>query len=144
MRFQSIILIFLFLTLSCKDEETIIEGCTSGRAINFDPDAEVEDGSCQFSQAIFYAQFNVVNDERIGSIEISINGSRIGTIDQFYFNGISGCDDRRGTIPYRFQSGSVAWAVEIFDLNGNLILDYRRSTAASPTESCIEINVTTN
>ena len=46
-------LIYLLMAVSlvftaCKKEEQIIEGCTDVTAINFNPNAEENDGSCEY------------------------------------------------------------------------------------------------
>ena len=73
----------LFIS-SCKKD---IEGCTSPTAINYNSEANTDDGSCLSLQGdvIFYT----TEDGGCGAIDVYIENEFIGSITSFITNGVT-------------------------------------------------------
>ncbi len=56
-------------------------GCTNENAINYDPSAEVDDGTCQYNGSIVF--WNHV-DDGLCEVAISVDGVAVGVITQDY------------------------------------------------------------
>ena len=46
--FLFLLTLFLFVFLACEKDDEDVEGCTDPDAVNFDPDADTDDGSCEY------------------------------------------------------------------------------------------------
>lgn len=140
----------VLLFISCGDdddnnvmEEAAIRGCTDEASLNYDFEAEEEDGSCAYSKATFYARFNLFQNIPIVKIDIFIDGDLAGTIpDGFIWpNGPGNCS-AAGTVSYQFtDSNTVDWNAIIYLANDATISS---SGTQSPIGSidCLKTNVT--
>jgi len=74
----------LFFISSCKKD---IEGCIDQEAINYNPLANTDDGSCLSLQGdvIFYT----IEDGGCGAIDVYIEDEFIGSITSFITNGVT-------------------------------------------------------
>lgn len=142
-------LIMSFLTLltlqGCdlfgEKVEPTIEGCMELVALNFDSRATVNDGSCSYSTASFYAKFRTFSGIPITSIDVTINNSQEGTITSFYPNGPGNCS-AEGTVQYAFKSGeAVDWNTTVYLANGATILNSGRLSPGR-TQECLRVSVT--
>jgi len=110
-------------------------------ALNYNAGAEESDGSCQFSKATFFARYGYYNGIPITSIDVSVDGNMIGTINSVYPNAPGNCG-AQGTVMYIFvKSSSVDWNTVVHLINGATIYG---SGTASPIGGvdCVKINVT--
>jgi hypothetical protein len=125
------------LSGSCRKK-----GCTDANALNRDYSADINDGSCQFSTATFYASAGYFNGIAIQSIAVNVGGNLIGTIPGTYYpNGPGNCS-AQGTVAYKFQDGkTVDWNTTVQLVNGAILYGSGQATASSYS-SCIKINVT--
>jgi hypothetical protein len=120
---------------SCK------RGCTDSKALNYDVSADKSDESCRYSTATFYASAGFFNGVPINRIDLSIEGSGVGTINAVYPAGPGNCS-APGTVIYQFENGStVDWNSVVYLSNGQTLLG---SGTASPSSfnECVKINVT--
>lgn len=153
--FFTLLLALSFISLTCiscfgsDDEDPIFEepdpvlGCLEENALNFNSQADTDDGSCRYSKATFYARFNLFNGVPIVNIDISLNGEAIGSIPNGFIwpNGPGNCSSS-GTVPYQFQDASVVdWNATLFLSNGQTI-STGGTRAANSSAECIKINVT--
>lgn len=116
--------IFLF---SCNNKK----GCTDSRAINYDYQANKNDGSCQFSTAIFY----VSSPANFPPLSIYIDGTFYGNITSYYPYGPGNCS-ASGCIEYQFFSGSnIDW--EVIDAASNTVT----GTLSPNSQTCIKVRV---
>ncbi|WP_147377229.1 hypothetical protein [Mangrovibacterium diazotrophicum] len=128
--------VLLFIS-SCEEKK----GCTDPNSLNYDFEAEASDGSCNYSTTTFYAKYGYFDGIPIVKVDVSVNGSNIGSINAVYPSGPGNCS-AVGTIAYEFQSGeSVDWNSEIVLANGAVLYS---SGIVSPSSSsaCIKVNVT--
>jgi len=86
----------LFLFSSCTKKK----GCTDTKAISYNSDAEVNDGSCEYSSVIFY--MSVINPSR--PVTVSVNGNNIGTITSQFPSGPGNCS-APGCVTFKFKDG---------------------------------------
>jgi hypothetical protein len=99
--------LFLFIcvitiTFSFSSCEKIFpkKGCTDSKALNHDSDTDTDDGSCQYSSAIFY--MSVLNPAR--PVTVTVNGSTVGIITAQYPAGPGNCS-APGCAIYKFKDG---------------------------------------
>ena len=126
--------LFLLLALSvaftsCDLFSGTPAGCTDPFALNHDASAEEDDGSCRFSEVIFYK----VPDGP--PVEVSVDGQPVGTITAFYPDGPEACS-APGTPSYQLQDGlRHAWegASGPFRSTGTV--------QANPSAACIQVRV---
>jgi len=90
-----IVTIALMSMTSCDPRK----GCTDPSSLNYDSDAEVDNGTCSYSTAIFY--MSVLNPSR--PVTVSVNGSTVGTITAQYPSGPGNCS-APGCAIYKFNS----------------------------------------
>jgi hypothetical protein len=137
----------LLLSLSCAAfgccglfQKNCPEGCTDSRALNHDVDAEEDDGSCVYSEAVFYAQFGFFNGIPITQIDVSVEGSNIGVINAVYSGGPGNCF-ATGTAHYQFTNGeSISWNTTAHLASGAQI--FSSGTLRPTSIECIKVNVT--
>lgn len=97
----SILALTLLTSTTCEKEK----GCTDIKALNHSFSAEMDDGSCQYSTAVFYGAFF----SPCPPVTVQVNGSNIGVIEAAYPNGPGNCSVP-GVAKYYFQSGeTVDW-----------------------------------
>ena len=145
LKYITTLLILIFSNYGCQQENPGPKGCTSRQALNFDEEARQDDGSCQYSRAVFYARYNSANNVRIGKIVVFTDGIKLGEITKFYENGIDGCFVS-GTVPYEFSDEkSITWTTHIYDTKGvkSRFEDFG-TISPSRTKECVQINVTNN
>lgn len=135
----------LILTISSCDLFPLREpnpGCTDIKALNYDYSAEVDDGSCTYSNAVFYAQWPAYNGITIVRTDITVNGNQQGTISySIYPNGPSNCF-APGTVQYQFQDGnSVSWNA-VHYLSTGVTIFAGGTISPSSSNDCIKVNVT--
>ena len=82
-------------TNSCKKTK----GCTDPKALNRNADAEVDNGSCNYSTAIFY--MSVINPAR--PVTVTVAGNNIGMITSQFPNGPGNCS-APGCAVFQFKS----------------------------------------
>lgn len=129
--------ILLTLFTSCEKE-----GCTDSSALNYDVDAEENDGSCNFSRVGFYSSIGFVNGITISRVDVSVNGNSIGSTDGVYYPTGPGNCSATGTIPFQFSNGnSVDWNATVFLINGTRFFTSGQISPSSFSE-CIRVNMT--
>jgi hypothetical protein len=132
----SVGLLFIIFT-SCNKTK----GCMDMNALNFDASAEQDNGSCKFSAITFYASFGYYNGVPINSIDVSVNGNTIGTINAIYPTGPGNCG-AQGTVPYSFSNNSsYDWNTVVHLADGQTVFG---SGTISPMAGvpCVKVNVT--
>ena len=95
-------LIFIVITIlalstgfSCKTK-----GCTDSKALNMDVDAKTDNGTCTYSNVIFY--MSVINPSR--PVTVTVDGSAVGTITSQFPGGPGNCS-APGCAFYQFKTG---------------------------------------
>ena len=118
-------------TISCE-KTTTTKGCTDPKALNRNFDADVNDGSCTYSNAIFY--MSVINPSR--PVTVSVNGNNIGTITAQYPNGPGNCI-APGCASFQFKTGDkVDW---VATEPGGLI--WTGTVEPNSSTDCIKVRV---
>ena len=138
LRMLSLALLLVVGTASCKKP---VHGCTDMNALNYNSAAQDNDGSCQYSQLTFYAMYGYYNGIPISSIDVSVNGTMIGTINTVYPTAPGNCY-AQGTVAYAFSTDAAYnWNTVVHLLNGAQVYG---SGSVSPMGgvSCIKVNVT--
>jgi hypothetical protein len=116
-------------------------GCTEPRALNYDYNANENDGSCSFTTATFYAKYGYYSGIPINKIDVSIDGSYIGSISSVYPSGPGNCS-ATGTVAYELlDSDAHDWNTTVLLANGAMIYGSGTVSAASSMD-CKKINVT--
>lgn len=124
-----------------KEEEEVKKGCTDPNALNRDYTAEVNDGSCVYSNVTFYASAGLFNGIPVTRIDVAINGDNIGTIQTTYPNAPGNCS-AQGTVSYRFQNGDkVDWNTTVYLASGATLFGSGQVSPSSVSD-CIKVNVT--
>jgi hypothetical protein len=69
------------------------KGCTDSNAINYDPDATRDDGSCEYANEPQYATVTLYryNDCYDGNVELYMDGNYQKTFTSFYYNTVPSC-----------------------------------------------------
>lgn len=138
-RYTNLVL-FSLLTLSllsCQKKK----GCVDNAARNRNYEAEVDDGSCVYSMATFYASSGFYAGIPIVKIDVSIDGSSLGSITSVYPNGPGNCS-AQGTLSYTFESGTkVDWNTTVYLANGAVVYGSGQALPLS-TQDCVKVNVT--
>lgn len=123
--------------VSCKKER----GCTDTNALNKDYNAEENDGSCQYSTAVFYASAGYYSGIAISKIDVTVNNESIGSIFGIYPNGPGNCS-AQGTVSFQFPNGNkVDWNTTVYLSNGAVIFGSGQASPSS-VSNCIKVNVT--
>lgn len=109
--------------------------------LNYDPSANESDGHCTYSKVTFYAKYGFYSGIPITSIEVSVNGNTVGTINAVYPNGPGNCE-AVGTVPYSFTDGSIKdWNTVVHLANGATVFGSGTCSPAAGIE-CVKVNVT--
>jgi hypothetical protein len=133
--------LLIFAVVLLPFMESCKKGCRDNKALNYDSDAAKDDGSCRFSNVVFYGQYPAFNGIPIVKIEVTVNGENLGSITSFYPSGPGNCS-ATGTINYPFRSGElVDWNTTVLLANGNTVFGSGQVTADRFTE-CLKVNVT--
>lgn len=129
LNYQSLLLVLLlFLLLSSCEEE----GCTDSKALNTDYAATVDDGSCIYSDVVFYgSQFSPCPP-----VVVQVNGSSIGNITASYPGGPGNCSVP-GVAYYTFSSGEKIDYVALDDC-GRI---FSGTVTPSSVNDCIKVRV---
>lgn len=118
----------MFANTACEKKK----GCTDPKALNRDIDAEVDNGTCEYSTVIFY--MSVINPSR--PVTVAVNGSAIGTITAQYPGGPGNCI-APGCVSYKFKSESkIDW---VATEPGGII--WTGSVAPNAFTECIKVRV---
>ena len=122
---------------------TVRSGCTDVGALNYDAQADVDDGACRFSTVAFYASANAYNLIPIRSIRVWVDGIALGRLEGVYPSGLRRCA-APGTIAHEFQrAGTVDWDA-IVTLASNARLVTSGMVGSSSGARCITVDVTSN
>ncbi len=125
------------LMVSCSKKK----GCTDISARNHSFEAEVDNGSCVYSAATFYASSGYYAGIPIMKIDVTVDGNAIGSITSVYPAGPGNCS-AQGTLSYTFESGQkIDWNATVHLANGGVIFGSGQA-APSSVQDCIKINVT--
>jgi len=129
-----------------------ISGCTDAVALNHRPGADVDDGSCTYSQGGFYAsanQYEHVPDPSanqlflipIDSIVVRVEGSTLGKLRGYFPNGPENCS-AKGTLNYSFGSGdAVEWSAVVLLRDGRRVMT-SGTARPRPGSKCVLVDVT--
>ena len=123
-------------------------GCTDSRALNHESSADVDDGSCTYSNVVFYASANRFDFIPITSVRVTVAESpigilRIGTLRSYFPDGPGNCTTP-GTLDYAFESGDpVDWHATVLLLGGESVI-VSGTVEPSPDTLCIPVNVTSD
>jgi len=137
---KKLLIIFLIVPFlfSCKEKEK--EGCTDPNSLNYDADAEKDDGSCEYRKITFYVKNDSYFGIPITSVDVSVNGINIGAATTAYPDGPGNCN-ATGTAIYEFHnSESVDWNSVVHLSDGSEL--YGSGTVTPNNSDCIEVNVT--
>jgi len=142
-----IIIIFLFsiINISCEKEPQILEkpGCTNTRAINYDYSANVDNGTCEYSNVVFYSKYDMYNINgyiyQINNVEVSVNGNFIGNVTSYYPNGVSSCY-ATGCVTYQMITDKkIYWESTINLINHTPI--YNSGSLTPYSSDCLRVSV---
>lgn len=98
----SSITVMVFCSVGCKKEK---KGCIDPKALNRNIEAEVDNGTCDYSTVIFY--MSVINPSR--PVNVAVNGNNIGTITAQYPGGPGNCI-APGCAIFKFKNGQkIDW-----------------------------------
>jgi hypothetical protein len=132
-----LLVILTSINFSCRKHR----GCTDSKALNRNYDADVNDGSCIYSTATFYASSGYYNGVPISGIDVILGGNIIGTITSVFPSGPGNCS-AFGTVPYTFQNGSMLDWNTIVHLSSGAVVYNSGQVEPSSVLSCIRVNVT--
>ena len=79
-----------------------VQGCTDGNALNYEFGANEEDGSCRFSNVVFYSAVDLGNF----GVTINLDGVESGEITTFYPNPPNNCT-APGTVQITLLDGEA-------------------------------------
>ena len=124
------IVAFLLLSAGCDwFRPDPVRGCTESRALNYDSDADEDDGSCSFSKVIFHKTL-------LGPpIEITVDGTVVGIITA---TGVPGNCSAPGNALYELADGDA------HDWNGvsaDGLSIFSGIVQASRTKACVMVRV---
>ena len=117
-----------------------VPGCMDPTSLTYNYEANVDDGTCRYSDVTFFSRYLFYGGVAIASIEVTVDGESIGFIGGYYPNGPQGCF-APGTLKYTFRDGiPIDWGAKIYLMNGQLMF---ASGRLSPTnfDDCIPVNV---
>ncbi|RYY85836.1 MAG: hypothetical protein EOO15_16010 [Chitinophagaceae bacterium] len=129
----------LFLP-ACKPDPPVV-GCKSNKALNYKFDADNDDGSCRFSKITFFGRYGNYNGIPITRVDVSVNGSALGSLTAMYPGGPGNCS-APGTVSYQFtDDASVDWSSLVFLANGATLV-FTGQVSPSRNEECIKVSAT--
>lgn len=132
--------VFMLILVSVSGCKT--EGCRESEALNYNPEAEKDDGTCNFTKFIFWARYNNydvgLNNYDVTSIDLKVGGSSTGNITSVY--GASPACDAAGCITYHLTSRSKSWSAIIHLENGDTV-EKSGSIYASPNQECKGVQI---
>ncbi len=100
---------------SCSKDK---EGCNDRRATNYDEYAVVDDGTCDFTTLTFYADSTHTNGLQVSSIDVTVDGTSIGSFTGYHPIGIQVCGTENTAIYKTQGETSVAWTATIHLFGG--------------------------
>jgi hypothetical protein len=117
-----------------------ISGCTDSRAINYNPSATKDNGTCRYSDVTFYGAYGSYAGVPIMNVAVSVAGNPLGNLGIIYPSGPGNCS-APGTLSYSFQNGQpVDWNGTITLANGAVL--FSSGTVTPSGLNCIKVNVT--
>jgi hypothetical protein len=134
---KKLFLTVLILPLMFSCSKTF-HGCADNLAINFDEDAEKDDGSCLYGSVTFYADSTQYPATQVSSIIVTVDNTIINSFNTFY-NGFAGDCGSSGTVSYAFgDAGKIFWSTRTEMIDGTFQI---RSGSVTPDGSdCILVN----
>jgi hypothetical protein len=118
---KNVLFILAFASLaviSCSKDK---EGCNDRRASNYDSKVVVDDGSCIFTDLTFYADSSHIDGIAISKIEVTVNGSLIGSFNGYFNNGNQVCGATNTAVFETNGESEVAWSAVIYQLGGTTV-----------------------
>jgi hypothetical protein len=130
-----LVLALLPLLFSCSKKK----GCNAKSAINYDPEAVIDDDSCIYSKLTFFADSTHINGNQIDHIDITINNQVIGTFSGMHAYGPGTCDADNTANYASIGESTVSWTSTIYMVSGST---FTRSGEVSTDASlsCIEVH----
>ncbi|RYY38218.1 MAG: hypothetical protein EOO08_15470 [Chitinophagaceae bacterium] len=131
----------LALFLPSCDKEPPVTGCMSNKALNYKFDADTDDGNCSFSKVTFFGRYTTYNGVPITRVDVSINGTPLGSLTAVYPGGPGNCS-APGTLSYQFTDDrTLDWNSTIYLANGATLVG---SGQVSPSryDACIKVSAT--
>lgn len=117
------------------------KGCTNAFALNYDFEAEHDNGLCTFTAVTFYQQFGFFNGIPLTKCEVFVDGNLIGSTSAFYNNGVGNCS-ALGTVQYQFKTDKkLDWNSKNYLQNGTILLGSGTIQPSRGTD-CLKVNVT--
>lgn len=130
-----LILIVIPFIFSCSKT---YHGCADHLAINFDEDAEKDDGSCLYGSVTFYADSSQYPAVQVSNIIVTVDNRVINTFNTFY-NGFVGDCGTFGTVSYNFgDAGMIFWSTRTEMIDGTFHI--RNGTVTPNGSECILVN----
>ena len=115
---KKLLLILTVATLTITSCSKDKEGCNDRRASNYDDKVVVDDGSCIFTAVTFYADSINLNGKGITNIDITVNGSVVGSFNGSYNSGNQICGETNTAVYNTNGESSVAWSAVIHQVDG--------------------------
>lgn len=137
----------LLTSVSCNDPEPEpVYGCTDNSAINSSYTATVDDGSCVYSNFVFYARYSHFYDgfinHQITSVDVYIDGIYTGSTGGVIYPTSPNNCFANGTVKYSATNGNtISWNATLYLSNGQQIY-CSGTTRSNKFNECIKINVT--
>ncbi|MDB4533548.1 hypothetical protein N9242_01655 [Vicingaceae bacterium] len=101
--FAITISVFAITTTSCSKEE----GCTDSTALNYQSDADEDDGSCNYNGDVSFWQYN---GDGLASTSVTIAGeTKSITVDMTSTSGPSSCTSSSGNANFTLPSGTHSY-----------------------------------
>ena len=134
---KKLILIVFMLPLMFSCSKTF-HGCADHLAINFNEDAEKDDGSCIYGSVTFFADSSQYPASQVTSITVTVDNKTVDSFNTFY-NGFYGSCGSGGTVSYDFgDAGQIFWSTRTEMINGTYQI--RNGTVTPDGTECILVN----
>jgi hypothetical protein len=134
-----IVVLFPIVFLSCK------KGCIDNNALNDNPRARKDNGTCKYSAVTFYALKSKYGslDSTITSIDVAVNGTYLGTIHGNLPAGPATCNELNTLFYQIVNMSGVDWKATIHYIGG-IPVDTTTHGSSGPNHftECIKLNVT--
>lgn len=139
----------IFLFTDCQKD---VDGCTDPKALNYNPDANVNSG-CEYSTStfIFYASGNSIFGQSIDSLKLYAQDSQfpatlppeeyIGTIKTLNQNSPDNCSD---TLYFTYtisDEETKYWSAKIFLTSGDSSSGVQDQMIPNASNSCVKVDV---